>query len=120
MTHDDGIVALDVYHLWVAGSKLLPGVADQFRAARDELTRSAGYDEVFRRSPSIGGTFHGPAHAGWTRFREAMIDALTDSETNMTAAAEALCLAARELENTDVMNGRSIEDFTGDGSGGQY
>ncbi len=120
MAHDDGIVALDVYHLWVAGSKLLPGVADQFRAARDELTRSSWHDEAFRRSPSIGGTFHGPAHTGWLRFREAMADALNDSETNMTAAADALRLAARELEHTDVMNARSIEDFTGDGSGGQY
>jgi hypothetical protein len=118
--HSGDDLGVDLYNLWVSGSKHLPAIADQFRMARDEMNKSDSYDEAFRRSPSIGGDSTGPAHEGWLVFREAVVRVLQDSESNMIEAADGLRITAEQYATADALAGRKFADMKLDGAGGAY
>ncbi|WP_306210209.1 WXG100 family type VII secretion target [Actinoplanes sp. RD1] len=120
MPHTGEDLGVDIYNLWVAGTRHLPAVADQFRHARTELFRTTGTDEVFHRSPSIGGTWRGPAFEGFNAFRDAMGRVLQDSADNMDAAGHALETAAQGYAATDAEAGERFSKLRADGADGAY
>lgn len=108
LPHEHGDLGVDLHNLYVAGKRHLPGIANQFRQARSRLHTSDDFDEKFRRSPSIGGTWLGPAQPALAQFREAMVGVLRDSEENMEETAHALILTAEWYAATDAAAARKF------------
>lgn len=109
MPHQNEELGVDLHNLYVAGKRHLPGIAAQFREARAVLGTSSYFDGKFHRSPSIGGTWNGPAQPALAEFRDAMCGVLTDSESNMTETADALVLTAESYAATDTRAGDKFD-----------
>lgn len=120
MPHVGEDLGVDLHNLYVAGTRFLPGIAEQIGQARSVLSTSDHFDAAFHRSPSIGGTWTGPAQVALAGWREVMEKVLRDSEDNMHTAGQALVLTANEYHQSDTAAHDKFNSMLDDGSMGQY
>ena len=100
MSHSGEELGADLVDLYDAGRYKVGAVADQFRRAGGDLNGAAGYDGLFIRNPVLGGTY-GPAKASWDTLRDAVVDVLATTATNLEDTGHALVMAADEYAGTD-------------------
>lgn len=93
-------LAFELNKLLIAGKRDLPAVAQDYRQARNNVSRAAdGANAAFVRPDQFGGTTG--AYNTWEDLRKELEGILGETTTNLELVGEALCLCADEYAKAD-------------------
>ncbi|GAA0708587.1 hypothetical protein Drose_13120 [Dactylosporangium roseum] len=99
---DSGVdLGVDIYRLWLAGSKYLPDVAVLMENALAHVGHAGTSDAAFVRPAVFGGGVYGPAYGPMGELRDLLAEMLAQTATALRDSGAALVLAADEYQKTD-------------------
>jgi hypothetical protein len=110
MSHSGEELGADLVDLYDAGRYKMKAVAEQFRLAGGELFRTGGQTGAFARNPALGGGY-GPALEPWEQLRDAVVDIIFRTASNMDDTGLAPMMAADEYAKTDQAAARKYEEL---------